>query len=175
MAFVCYSLMRIIPNILSASRGIAVLAMLFFPVFSPWFWALYCWGGISDMIDGPIARRLKAESRLGSKIDSAADFVFVICSAIMILPAFRLPVWIWLWTAAIGTVKLACIVIGSCRQRELAIPHSLSNKLTGVFLFCMPFAFNTAGVLIPAVIVCSAATLSLSEDIRHICSLTGRR
>lgn len=40
--------MNALPNIISASRGIAALAMLFFPVFSPWFWALYCWGGISD-------------------------------------------------------------------------------------------------------------------------------
>ena len=108
MAFVCYSLMRIIPNILSASRGIAVLAMLFFPVFSPWFWALYCWGGISDMIDGPLARKLRVVSEFGSRIDSAADLVFVLCSAIMILTTVDLPVWIWLWGAAIGLVKAVC-------------------------------------------------------------------
>lgn len=156
--------MRSLPNILSASRGVAAIIMMFFPVFSPGFWVLYCWGGISDMIDGPIARKMNAESGLGSKIDSVADLIFVICAAVLILPVMHLPLWVWLWTAAIGAVKIAGIIVGSCRHRELAIPHSLSNRLTGFFLFCLPFAVNTIGVLIPAVIVCSTATLSLLDE-----------
>lgn len=58
--------MSFLPNIISSSRGVAALAMLFFPVFSTEFWVLYCWGGISDMIDGTIARKMNAESELGS-------------------------------------------------------------------------------------------------------------
>lgn len=153
-----------VPNIISVSRGVAAVAMLFFPVFSHGFWVLYSWGGISDMIDGTIAKKLNAESELGSRIDSVADLVFVICSAIMILPSVHLPVWIWLWVVAIGSVKLAGIIIGSYRQRKLAIPHSISNKLTGILLFCLPFAFIPFEALIPAVIVCAMATASLVED-----------
>lgn len=138
--------------------------MLFFPAFSLGFWVLYSWGGISDMIDGTIAKKLNAESELGSRIDSVADLVFVICSAIMILPSVHLPVWIWFWTAVIGSVKMAGIIIGSYRQRKLAIPHSISNKLTGILLFCLPFAFIPFEALIPAVIVCAMATASLVED-----------
>ena len=128
------------PNIISASRGVAALAMLFFPVFSPGFWVLYCWCGFSDMIDGPVARKLGAVSELGSRIDSVADLVFVICSTIMILPSVHLPVWIWLWTAAIGAIKLGAIVIRSHRHRRLTIPHSTTNRITGILLFfsCLP-------------------------------------
>ncbi len=61
------------PNIISASRGIAGFTMLFSPVFSPWFWALYCWGGISDMIDGALARKLNSANGTGAEIDSLAD------------------------------------------------------------------------------------------------------
>lgn len=57
------------PNIISASRGIAGFAMLLFPVFSPWLWALYCWGGISDMIDGALARKLNSVNGTGAVID----------------------------------------------------------------------------------------------------------
>ena len=127
--------MNALPNIISASRGIAALAMLFFPVFSPWFWALYCWGGISDMIDGPLARKLGAVSEVGSRIDSVADLVFV---------------------------------IGSSRQRKLAIPHSVSNRLTGILLFCLPFALIRFDALIPTVIVCISGTASLFEDFQFI-------
>lgn len=151
----------ILPNIISASRGVAALVMLFFPVFSPGFWALYCWGGISDMIDGLIARKMNAESEFGAGVDSVADLIFVICSAIKILPTVDLPEWVWLWIAAIGIVKAAGVVIGSCRQRKFTIPHSLPNKLTGILLFFLPFAIIPFDALIPAIIVCTAATASL--------------
>lgn len=156
--------MSALPNIISASRGAAAVAMLFLPVFSPGFWVLYCWGGLSDIIDGAMARKMKSESGLGSRIDSVVDLVFVICSAVLILPSLDLPVWIWLWTAAIGVVKLAGIIFGSCRQRRLAIPHSTTNKLTGTLLFCLPFAIIPFGSLVPAAIVCSVATICLFED-----------
>ena len=138
--------------------------MLLFPVFSPGFWALYCWGGISDMIDGILARKMNANTELGSRIDSVADLIFAICSAIIILPSVDLPLWVWLWVAAIGLVKTVGIIIGSCRQRRLTIPHSKSNRLTGILLFCLPFVIVRFDVLIPAVIVCISATASLFED-----------
>ena len=160
--------MSSVPNIISSSRGVAALAMLFFPAFSPAFWVLYCWGGFSDMIDGLIARRLKSVSEVGSKIDSAADLVFVVCSAVLILPSVDIPLWVWSWIAAIGIAKLAGIIIGSCRHRGLAVPHSAFNKLTGILLFCLPFVIVRFDVLIPAVIVCTVATASLFEDFQTI-------
>ena len=160
--------MNSVPNIISLSRGVAALTMLFSPVFSTGFWALYCWGGVSDMIDGPVARKLEAVNALGAVIDSLADLVFVICAAILILPTIDLPLWIWLWIAAIGSAKLAGIIIGSCRQRELSVPHSMTNKLTGILLFCLPFAIVRFEALIPAVIVCISATASLFEDFHII-------
>lgn len=140
--------------------------MPLFPVFSPGFWILYCWCGFSDMIDGALARKMNTDSQLGSTIDSAADMVFVICSAVMILPKIHLPLWVWLWIAAIGLVKLIGIVVGSCRRRKLTVPHSMTNKLIGILLFLLSFAIVWFDALIPAVTVCSAATASLFEDFR---------
>lgn len=157
--------MNNIPNIISASRAVAALVILSVPAFSPVFWILYCWCGISDMIDGMLARKMNVTTELGSRIDSVADLVFAICSAIIILPSVELPLWVWLWIAAIGIVKLAGIIIGSCRQRSLAIPHSISNRLTGILLFCLPFALIRFEDLIPSATVCSMATFSLLEDI----------
>ena len=138
--------------------------MLLFPVFSIPFWILYCWCGFSDMIDGTLARKMNATSELGSRIDSMADLVFVICSAILVLPSVDLPVWVWLWIATIGITKLAGIIIESYKQQELSVPHSITNKLTGILLFCLPFAIVRFEALIPAVIVCISATASLFED-----------
>ena len=120
------------------------------------------------MIDGPLARKLGAVSEVGSRIDSVADLVFVICSAIMVLPSIGLPLWVWLWGAAIGLVKAIGIIIGSSRQRKLAIPHSVSNRLTGILLFCLPFTLIRFDALIPTIIVCISGTASLFEDFQFI-------
>jgi len=146
--------------------------MLFFPVFSLPFWMLYCWGGISDMIDGPIARKQKTDSVLGSRIDSVADLLFVICSAIIIFPAIILPIWIRLWVAAIGVIKTGIIIFASCREKHLTIPHSKSNKLTGLLLFCLPFSLVFVEPTIPATIVCIMASASIGEDVFIICQKT---
>ena len=60
--------MNPVPNIISSSRGVAALAMLLFPVFSPGFWAMYIWGCISDMIYGMLAiwPRLKYNQFIGA-------------------------------------------------------------------------------------------------------------
>ncbi len=146
----------------------AALAMLRFPAFCFPFWILYCWCGFSDMIDGALARKLGSVSGTGAVIDSMADLVFAICSAIIILPSVDLSLWVWMWIATIGITKLAGIIIGSCRQRELSVPHSITNKLTGILLFCLPFAIVRFEALIPAVIVCISATASLFEDFHII-------
>lgn len=158
------SRIKSLPNILSASRGVAALAMLLFPAFSSGFWILYCWCGVSDMIDGPLARKLNAADELGSRIDSVADLVFLICAAILVLPELNLPVWVWTWIAAIGIAKLAGIAIVSSRQRKLGIQHSITNKLTGILLFLLPFAIVWFGALIPAIVISAMATASLFED-----------
>ena len=159
---------RSLPNIITASRGVAAIAMLCFPVFSIPFWILYSWCGFSDMIDGALARKLGSVSGLGTVMDSLADLLFVICSAILVLPTIDLPLWVWLWIAAIGLVKLIGIIVGSSRRRKLTVPHSMTNRLTGILLFCLPFAIVWLDALIPTIIVCISATASLFEDFRII-------
>ncbi|HGH0401081.1 TPA: CDP-alcohol phosphatidyltransferase family protein [Clostridioides difficile] len=39
------------------------------------FWICYFWCGISDILDGLIARKLRQQSGIGAKLDSIADFI----------------------------------------------------------------------------------------------------
>lgn len=95
------------PNIISLSRAVAAFGLLFTSVFSAPFWVLYLWCGISDMIDGPLARRLNSESRTGAAIDSIADFVFVVIACVRIIPALVIPLWFWLIIGIIAVLQLA--------------------------------------------------------------------
>ena len=47
-----------IANLVAGSRIVFALIMLYFPVFSPWFYGCYLMAGITDMVDGTIARKL---------------------------------------------------------------------------------------------------------------------
>ncbi len=72
--------LRALPNALSLLRLTGAATLAFLPVGAG-FWAVYLLCGLSDMLDGALARRLKAESELGSKLDSLGDLAFVIVCA----------------------------------------------------------------------------------------------
>ncbi|MCS4479947.1 CDP-alcohol phosphatidyltransferase family protein [Clostridium botulinum] len=48
---------------------------------------------VTDFIDGKIARKIKAESLLGSFLDVTADFIFIISSLALLNLNNRIPIW----------------------------------------------------------------------------------
>ena len=63
-------------NIITGVRILCSIALLLCPAFSPSFYILYLSAGLTDMIDGPGARKTGTANELGAKLDTAADFVF---------------------------------------------------------------------------------------------------
>ena len=93
-------------NILTEIRIICGLLILVFPAFSGWYYALYILGGITDAIDGTVARKLGKESDFGAKFDTAADFIFAISVVIKLVSALYVPVWLIIWIAIIIVIKI---------------------------------------------------------------------
>ena len=64
---------------LSALRGLSAPVFLWAALSETWLVALgvAVYAVVSDLIDGPIARRLQQATGLGTRIDHTADFVFV--------------------------------------------------------------------------------------------------
>ena len=73
-------------NTITLFRMAAGIVLLFCPVFSPAFYALY-----SDMLDGFVARKTDTVSTLGARLDTIADFVFVVVCLIKLLPVLHIP------------------------------------------------------------------------------------
>lgn len=73
-------------NATTATRIAAAVAMLANSPANPAFWILHAWCSISDIADGPIARRLGEESLFGARLDSAADLVFAFACYLSLLP-----------------------------------------------------------------------------------------
>ena len=92
-----------LPNIITALRITGSISLLFCNTNGWMFWTIYVLCGISDMVDGWLARRLHAESKSVSILDSIADLSFVACCAISLLPFLQIPSWLWIWAGIIVT------------------------------------------------------------------------
>lgn len=134
------------PNIISISRAVAAAGLLFTAVFSTLFWALYLWCGISDMIDGPLARRLGTESKAGAAVDSIADFVFVVIACARIIPVLTFPGWLWLIIGIIAVLQLIRMCFLYFRKGGWGALHDKANKIVGVILYLSPLAVFIADI-----------------------------
>lgn len=134
------------------------------PLSMPYF-AVYVACGVSDVLDGWLARRFGASSTFGASLDSAADTVFALVIIVSLVPAAGLPRVVWLWVAAIAFVKLASLAVGYVRFHVYAAMHTYANKLAGLALFTLPVLFALIGSAPAAVVVCAIATFAALEEL----------
>ena len=151
-------------NIITGIRIVISVVLLFCPVLSPTFYALYITAGVSDMIDGAVARRTGTASEFGSRLDTAADIIFVAVCMIKLLPVLHVPVWLYLWIAIIALIKVANIAVGYIRQKEFISVHSMINKVTGGLLFVFPLTLAFIDLRYSAAVVCMVATAAAIQE-----------
>ena len=151
-------------DILTLFRAACGMLMVFLPVRSPAFAALYLTGGISDMIDGTVARKTGTESDHGSKLDTVCDLVFIGACLYKLLPFLELPGFILIWTACIAVIKGIGMIIGYVRIKRLAIFHSRINKTVGLMLFLLPVIKCVCDSGILPVTVCAFATIAAVHE-----------
>lgn len=151
-------------NILTVSRIVLALALIFLPGLSLSFAVLYVLAGLTDMLDGWVARRTGTASEAGARLDTVADIVFVIVCLIKILPVIVLPTFLWTWTVAIATIKLINIISGFVTQRKFVAVHSILNRLTGLLLFLFPLTLAIVEIKYTGSVVCIIATLAAIQE-----------
>ena len=151
-------------SIITGIRIVLSAALLFCPAFSPVFFVLYIAAGISDMIDGAVARRTGTVSEFGSRLDTIADIVFVAVCLIKLLPVLPVPIWLYIWIAIIAFIKVANIAAGYIRQKEFISVHSMINKVTGGLLFILPLTLTFIDLKYSAAVVCTIATAAAIQE-----------
>ena len=142
-------------NTITFFRIAASIVLLFCPVFSPAFYVFYIAAGLSDMLDGFVARKINTASRFGARLDTIADFVLVVVCLIKLLPILSIPAWLYIWIGIIALIKVVNIVSGFAVQKRFVAVHSAMNKATGALLFLLPLT-------LPAVPLKYTAILFLS-------------
>lgn len=156
--------MKTLPNIITVFRVLGALGLLFFGVEGIAFWVLYLACGISDMLDGYLAKEFHCESKTGALLDSLADIVFVACCCIKLIPALTLPNWLWIWALVIVFIKVISQISALVIFKKCVFPHTIANKVTGFLLFVgIPVTFFVES-LIPIVIIAIFATFAAVQE-----------
>ena len=116
------------------------------------------------MLDGFLARKWGMESKFGARLDSLADFVFVLVVGYKLFPWLKLPTTLWVMTMLIVMVKVINTISSFVVKYKIEYLHTKANKLTGFLLFIGMMAIGQSYfVPIAWAIACIAFFAALQE------------
>lgn len=157
---------------ITSVRIASSLFLLFLPLGSVGFLAVYTLTGLTDVLDGWLARKTGTASDFGARLDSAADLLFYAILLLRLSPVLwrLLPASIWYAVAAIVLVRLAAYVTAAVKYHRFAAMHTWLNKLTGAAVFLLPYMLAaTTGTLYSWSLCVLAFAASVEELVIHLC------
>lgn len=157
--------MKAIPNYISFSRIILSLILIFVEPLSLAFYAIYIICGLSDIIDGFIARKTGTTSKFGAKLDSIADMIMAAVLLILLYPILNLSTKIVIWIILIGIIRAASIAVAFKKYKTFASIHTYANKITGIVLFIFPILLPYIDLTALIYIICIVASISAIEEL----------
>ena len=129
------------------------------------FWTLYLLCGFSDVLDGAVARSTGTVSRLGERLDTIADIIFVAVWMLLFIPTVNVGNWLWIWTGVIALIKVVNVISGLAMKKGFVAKHTPANKATGILLFLLPMVILLEVIKVPyIVLVCLLATFAAIQE-----------
>ena len=129
------------------------------------FWTLYLLCGLSDVLDGAVARSTGTVSRLGERLDTIADIIFVAVWIVLFIPAIDVGQWLWIWTGVIALIKVVNVISCLAMKKGFVAKHTPANKATGLLLFLLPMVILLEVIKVPyIVLVCLLATFAAIQE-----------
>lgn len=154
-------------DIITLFRIVGTILLLFIKPLSTGFFFAYAITGLTDVLDGFIARKLKAADDFGARLDSIADLLFYTVILIRLLPILltELPNEIWYAVAVIFCIRISAYIIAAIKYRLFASLHTYLNKVTGLAVFLIPFSLATDYAVLFCFAVCAVAAASSFEEL----------
>ena len=157
---------------ITSVRIAASLFLLFLPLRSAGFLVVYTLTGLTDALDGWLARKTGTASDFGARLDSIADLLFYAVLLLRLSPVLwqALPAAIWYAVAGIILVRLTAYAAAVIKYHRFAALHTWLNKLTGIGVFLLSYVFAVStGVGYSWAVCVLALTASLEELAIHLC------
>lgn len=162
-----------IPNLITSTRIVGSIGLLFTNPMSVTFFVLYTLCGISDAIDGWVARATKSTTEFGTKLDSVADILFYTAMAIQVFPYLLrdLPIALWCVAGAVIFTRIIIYLFVAIKHHRFASIHTYLNKATGFVIFVIPYFIACAGtVLICSIVGLISCLATIEELVIHLCA-----
>lgn len=156
-----------VADIITLIRMMGTTALVFLRPLSPAFLGVYSLTGLTDVLDGWIARKTKTASDFGARLDSMADLFFYAVMLFRVYPLLwnTLPGDIWYVVAAILILRITAYLTAMVKYRQFASLHTYLNKLTGGLLFFVPFVLSTEYAVTYCWIICVIAAIAAMEEL----------
>ena len=130
------------PNICTMLRIVGTVGLLLIRPLTLPFYLLYTFCGITDVLDGTIARATNSTSEFGARLDSISDLIFY----------------------AVLVIRACSYVTAAVRYHRFASLHTILNKATGFCVFCLPYMLVQDFALRHCEITCVIAGLASTEE-----------
>lgn len=138
-----------IPNALSALRLVGVPVFLYLvlgPHADGWALLLLIASGVTDYLDGWLARRLGQTSKLGALLDPLADRLYIATTLVALVIRGIIPWWLLVGLAARDVVLAGTIPSLRRMGYGVALPvHFLGKAATANLLYAFPFLLAATG------------------------------
>lgn len=150
-------------NIISLSRVAGAIALFFFNDISTAFLIIYVLCGITDLIDGPIARKTNSTSPLGATLDTVGDVATYLALTKVLIIKKLVAGWILAWILSAGILFGVGALISKRRFGKLYLPHTYLGKIFGGVVFVLPLAMQFMPGYVWMSVICSIATVHAFE------------
>ena len=148
---------KMIPNIITFSRIILIIPLVLLLLEHEFIWAfgIFVFAGISDAVDGFLARRFAWQTDLGSYLDPAADKLLMLYMFSVLTVIKMLPLWFFVILFFRDFIIVCGIFYLQHRKGEVKMEPQLVSKLNTflqiVLISCL--LFDLAFYILPDYII----------------------
>jgi len=155
---------KYIADIITLTRILSALMLFFFEPLGVGFFVFYTICGLSDLIDGTVARKTGSVSRKGAVLDSVADIVFFSAALFKLYPILLkvLKIEYLYCLVAVALIRMAAYIVGAVKFHRFIALHTILNKIAGAAVFCFPYfiiRFNSSTIVIIIFIITSISAI----------------
>ncbi|WP_341482732.1 CDP-alcohol phosphatidyltransferase family protein [Aurantimonas marianensis] len=174
-----------VPNFISIARLLGVPILVWALIEGDWLLAflIFILAGVSDAVDGAIARHFNQQSTLGLYLDPIADKVLLMTVFVGLGLLGRLPAWLAVAVVSRDLLIIAAVLLSYVMGQPVKVRPLLISKMTtlaqlvlaAVALAEPAFGLSLGGLIlvlvaITAVLTGLSATAYLVEWLRHMAS-----
>ncbi len=143
-----------LPNIITIIRLLMVPMVVYLIVTGEFLWAfwLFVIAGISDGVDGFIAKKFKAETELGAYLDPVADKALLVSIYLSLGTLGEMPLWLVIMVASRDAFILLAVILSWMLSHPVTIHPLMISKA------------NTTGQIVLAAVVLANLGFELQID-----------